>query len=80
MEFQKIEKDTKIFPGEYLLYIPTNKIVVCGAYKQREGKIRALVEGRLIEDKVTNFQKLKLSKEESTTRRVTRRGCGGCKR
>ena len=58
--------------------MPGQKIVVCGAYKLKEGKIRALVDGRLIEDKISNFKKLKLSKEERRSR-TARKGCGGCK-
>jgi hypothetical protein len=78
MNFQEITEDSKVFPGEYLLHVPSNKIVICGAYKPLEGKIRALANGRLMEDAIANFQKIKLSKSEKKKRTV--RQCGGCKR
>jgi hypothetical protein len=77
MEFQEIDDNNSVFPGEYLLYIPRQKIVVCGAYKKKEGKIRALCDGRLVEDNISNFKKVMLDKEERKTR--TTRSCGGCK-
>lgn len=78
MKFIEIKDDKKVFPGEYLLYVPKQKVVVCGAYKPKEGRIRALVDGQLIEDKISNFKKIKLDKKERRDR-VHRRGCGGCK-
>lgn len=78
MEFLDIAEEMKIYPGEYLLHKPTSEIVMCGAYKKSEGLIRFLARGRLKEDKLENFQKLKLTKEEQK-RRLRRRGCGGCK-
>jgi len=78
MNFQEITEDSKVFPGEYLLHVPSNNIVICGAYKPLEGKIRALANGRLMEDAIANFQKIKLSKSEKKKRTV--RQCGGCKR
>jgi hypothetical protein len=78
MNFQEITEGNKVFPGEYLLHIPSNQIVVCGAYKPSEGKIRALANGRLMEDAIVNFKKIKLSKNEKKKRTV--RQCGGCKR
>jgi len=78
MNFQEITENSKVFPGEYLLHIPSNQIVICGAYKPSEGKIKALANGRLMEDAIVNFQKIKLSKSEKKKRTV--RQCGGCKR
>jgi len=78
MNFQEITENSKVFPGEYLLHIPSNQIVICGAYKPSEGKIKALANGRLMEDAIVNFQKIKLSKSEKKKRTV--RHCGGCKR
>ena len=62
MEFLDIAEEMKIYPGEYLLHKPTSEIVMCGAYKKSEGLIRFLARGRLKEDKLENFQKLKLTK------------------
>ena len=78
MKFQVITENSKVFPGEYLLHVPSKQIVVCGAYKPSEGKIKALANGRLMEDAVANFQKIKLSKSEQKKKPVRR--CGGCKK
>ena len=76
MKFQEINETPKGFPGEYLLYKPTQQIVMCGAYKKTEGTIKALANGRLIEDKIINFRKIEFNKNE---RKGPRRSCGGCK-
>ena len=78
MEFLEIDKDTKIYPGEYLLHTPTSQIVMCGAYKRAEGVVRFLARGRLEEDKIENFQKLKVSARER--KEGLKRKCGGCKK
>ena len=77
MEFEEIKYDKKVYPGEYLLHIPSQQIVVCGAYKKSEGKIKAMAAGRLMEDAVSNFKKIKL---QSRRDRKAHRKCGGCKR
>tara|TARA_R110002110_G_scaffold39490_1_gene127350 strand:- start:81 stop:317 length:237 start_codon:yes stop_codon:yes gene_type:complete len=76
MEFYDIKGELKVFPGEYLLYRPQQKIVLCGAYLKSQKKIKALVEGRMIIDKVENFQKIKLSPQEHKDRIANR--CKGC--
>jgi len=78
MEFQTIEESTKVFPGEYLLHKPTSQIVVCGAFKKRHGTIKALANGKLLEDKIENFEKILLNNDERRSS-IKRRGCGGCK-
>jgi hypothetical protein len=78
MEFFDIHTNSKAHPGEYLLHIPSKKIVVCGAFKPKEGKIKALSNGRLFEDAIKNFQKIKLTREERKSRSASR--CGGCKK
>ena len=50
MEFIEISEGKSVFPGEYLLYVPRQKVVVCGAFKPIEGRIRALVDGQLRQD------------------------------
>jgi hypothetical protein len=78
MEFCDITSETKVYPGEYLLYKPKMEIVVCGAYLPTKDQIRALMRGNLIEDKIHNFQKIKLDKKERKKRAATRcKGCGG---
>jgi hypothetical protein len=78
MEFEIIDEGAIVHPGEYILHEPTNQIVLCGAFKKEEGKIKALIHGRLMEDSIENFQKIKLSKEERKQR--SKRKCGGCKK
>ena len=42
MEFEIIDEEAIVYPGEYILHKPTNQIVLCGAFKKGEGKIRAV--------------------------------------
>jgi|TARA_Y100000310_G_scaffold335389_2_gene417317 hypothetical protein len=75
MEFEEITEDAKVFPGEFLLHVPKKTIVVCGAFKG--DTIRVLDNGRLVEDKVQNFKKIKLNDNEREERYVSRcKGCG----
>ncbi len=76
MEFENITDKIKVHPGEYILHKPTQQIVLCGAYRPAEGKIKALARGRLLEDKIENFQKIKLSPKEK--RESKRGGCRKC--
>tara|TARA_R110002110_G_scaffold153901_1_gene347603 strand:+ start:247 stop:483 length:237 start_codon:yes stop_codon:yes gene_type:complete len=78
MEFYDIKDDLKVFPGEYLLYRPQQRIVLCGAYLKSQKKIKALSEGRMIIDKVENFQKIKLTSQEHKNRAASR--CKGCEK
>jgi hypothetical protein len=78
MEFLDIDKDAKVYPGEYLLHKPSSQIVLCGAYKGNEGLVRYLARGKLAEDKIENFQKVKVNPRERKER--LKRGCGGCKK
>ena len=79
MEFEIIDEGATVRPGEYILHKPSNQIVLCGAFKKTEGKIRVMANGRLMEDNIENFQKIKLSDKERRGKRA-RRGCGGCKK
>ena len=79
MEFEIIDEEAIVYPGEYILHKPTNQIVLCGAFKKGEGKIRAMASGRLMEDSIENFRKIKLSDRDKKERRLSR-GCGGCKK
>ena len=74
MEFYKIEEEAKVFPGEYLLHVPSNQIVLCGAFKPSQGLIKYMARGKLAEDKIENFNKIKTNK-----RMKPRKSCGGCK-
>ena len=79
MTFETIAEDTTVVPGEYLLHTPTRQIVMCGAFNRSHDLIRALSNGRLIEDKIENFNKILLTKDEKK-RRQPRQSCGGCKK
>ena len=47
MEFTPINKESKIYPGEYLLHSPSRQIVICGAFKKNENLIKVLGNGRV---------------------------------
>ena len=68
MEFLDIPHDAKVYPGEYLLHEPTRQIVMCGAFKKAQGSVKFLAGGRMHEDKLENFKKLKLNREERRLR------------
>ena len=59
MEFQEISDELKVHPGEYILHQPSQQIVLCGAFNRKEGFIKALARGRLMEDRIENFKKIK---------------------
>ena len=75
MEFQEITEKYFPHPGEYILYIPSNSIVLCGAFMG--DRIKVLHNGREVEDKVENFKKIKLNKTEKRDKFVPRcKACG----
>tara|TARA_R110002020_G_scaffold462074_1_gene681415 strand:- start:335 stop:565 length:231 start_codon:yes stop_codon:yes gene_type:complete len=75
MEFQEITEKYFPHPGEYILYIPSNSIVLCGAFMG--DRIKVLHNGRVVEDKVENFKKIKLNKTEKRDKFVPRcKACG----
>jgi|TARA_Y100000034_G_C6805013_1_gene361393 hypothetical protein len=78
VEFQEISEDLKVHPGEYILHKPSQQIVLVGAFKKKEGLIKVLARGKLIEDKIENFNKIKLSSKERKAKRISHcKGCGG---
>ena len=62
MELKPIDDNSKVYPGEYLLHVPSRQVVVCGAYIESENKIKALKNGQLITEDVKNFQKINWKK------------------
>ena len=78
MELKPIDDNSKVYPGEYLLHVPSRQIVVCGAFKRSEKKIKALKNGQLITEDINNFQKINLSKKERREKKY--KSCGGCKK
>ena len=78
MNFTEIDDSSKVFPGEYLLYSPTQSVVLCGAFNREQDFIRAYGNGKYIEDKIVNFKKIELERKEQKQLRKNKR-CGGCK-
>ena len=77
MNFKEIAETDKVHPGEYLLYTPSNQIVLCGAYNRKEGFIRVLHAGRFLEDKIENFKKIHMSRRDRKERKAAKcKKCG----
>jgi len=76
MEFTEIIDGMDVFPGEYVYHEPSKAIVMVGAFNKDENFIRALKQGRLMEDKIAHFKKINLTRKE---RKRSQIGCGGCK-
>ena len=77
MDFREITEQDKVYPGEYLLYMPSSQIVLCGAYNRKEGFIRVLHGGRYVQDRIENFKKINLTNAERKERKATRcKKCG----
>lgn len=75
MEFYDITEDTFPHPGEYIYYVPSQAVVLCGAYTGT--RIKALHNGKLVEDKVENFKKIKIGMKEKKQKFVSRcKACG----
>tara|TARA_B100000900_G_scaffold391182_1_gene385549 strand:+ start:979 stop:1209 length:231 start_codon:yes stop_codon:yes gene_type:complete len=75
MEFQDITESYYPHPGEYIFYVPNSTIVLCGAFMG--DRIKVLHNGRVVEDKVENFKKIKLNKTEKRDKFVPRcKACG----
>jgi len=75
MEFNEIEDADVVYPGEYILYSPKNQIALCGSFNRDADKVRVLIDGRLVEDKISAFKKIKVNAKT----KMGRGGCSGCK-
>ncbi len=60
MKFTDIRENDKVHPGEYVLHLPTNQIVLCGSFNREKDVMRVMLQGKVHEDKIENFQKNKL--------------------
>ena len=78
MEFSEITKDKIVYPGEYVLYEPAQRIVLVGAYNAETGLIRVLLEGKYVEDKISNFKKIQLA--GNARKKFYKAGCRKCKK
>jgi len=75
MEFQDITESHYPHPGEYIFYVPNSTIVLCGAFMG--DRIKVLHNGRVVEDKVENFKKIKIGMKEKKQKFVSRcKACG----
>jgi|TARA_R100000908_G_C3734984_1_gene133182 hypothetical protein len=78
MNFVEIKEDGKVFPGEYLLYEPTQTIVLCGAFNRESNMIRAYGNGKYVEDKIKTFKKIEVTRKQQKEQYKSRcKGCGG---
>jgi hypothetical protein len=78
MKFSIIDDGCKVYPGEYLLYEPTNIIVLCGAFNRNKDLIRAYGQGKYIEGKINQFKKIEMDgKSHKQHYRSRCKGCGG---
>lgn len=81
MKFTDITEESKIYPGEYVLHMPTSAIVMVGAFNRDDDLIRAFRDGRLFEDKISNFNKIALNtKEHKIFRDKTCKKCKGARK
>ncbi len=78
MNFYEIEEEMMVYPGEYLLHVPTKQIILCGAFKKSHGTIKGMSNGSLMEDRIENFRKIKLTSKEHKESTAGR--CKGCSR
>ncbi len=79
MEFEEISEKSNIRPGEMLLYSPRNSIVVCAAVV--DNNVRAFENGRFLEDILSNFKKIIITKREFKKQVKSKcKGCGGGKK
>ena len=60
-----------------MFHEPSNAIVMVGAFNRDEDFIRGLRNGRLMEDRISHFKKINLSKREARLHNGTK--CGSCK-
>ena len=79
MEFYEIEETDKVSAGEYILHKPSQSVVLCGTFSRNNNEIKALNNGKLIEDVIQNFQKIKMPKKERYRPRAVA-SCGSCKK
>ena len=77
MNFTEIDDEAKVVPGEYVFHEPSKAIVLVGAFNRDEDFIRGLRNGRLMEDRISHFKKINLTKREARLRKATK--CKSCK-
>ncbi len=78
MTFDEIGEHSKVNPGEYILYVPDDRIVMCGDFNRECDYIRAYGAGKYIEDKIGSFRKITMSGAETSGLRQKRSRCKAC--
>jgi hypothetical protein len=78
MTFDKIGESSTVAAGEYILYIPHDRIVMCGDFNRECDYIRAWGGGKYIEDKIETFRKISLSNGDAEGLRQKRSRCKAC--
>ena len=77
MQFFDITEEMKTSPGEYIYHEPTKQIVLCGSFNRDIDIIKAMAHGKLFSDKIGNFKKIRINKEERHQRKIPRcKKCG----
>jgi hypothetical protein len=64
MELYEITEELKVSPGEYVMHMPSESLVLCGTFTRSQNKIRVLGATGMFEDDIENFKKIKLSAKE----------------
>ena len=78
MKFEDINEESKVYPGEYVLHVPSQEIVMCGAFNREQNFIRAIGRGRSVKDQISNFRKITMSPREMRESQTSRcKGCSG---
>ncbi len=78
MKFIEIKENDSVHPGEYILHIPSNQIVLCGSFSREKNLVRVMMRGKLHEDTIDNFQKIHINRKERQSMTATRcKGCSG---
>ena len=78
MRYAAIKETDRVSPGEYLLYEPTQEIVLCGSVSYDNGTIKALGAQGMISDTFDNYKKINMTKRERAESQQARcKGCGG---
>jgi hypothetical protein len=81
MKFAEINGETKVFPGEYILHVPTNEVVLCGSFNREANTIRVLASGKMFTDSIGNFRKINITaKQRKEMKKTSCKGCRGRKR
>jgi len=79
MEFLDITENMKASPGEYIFHKPSKQVVLCGSFNRESNQIKVLAQGSVFSDKIENFKKIKLNRNEVKERkRKTASRCKGC--